>query len=394
MVTPACPPPRIPIARLELGEPEIAAVRRVIESGWISQGPEAEAFEREFAAFVGAPHAASVSSGTTALHCALLAAGISAGDEVITVSHSFIATANAVRYVGAMPVFVDIEAGGFNIDVDRVTEAIGPRTRAILAVHQVGMPCDLPRLLTLARAHGLLLIEDAACAVGSEILWRGHWTHIGAPIGDAACFSFHPRKVLTTGDGGMVTTPHTDWDSRIRSLRHHGMSVAAHVRHDASRVIVERYVEPGFNFRLTDLQAAIGREQLRRLVGMVSRRRALAARYTAALSNQERLTTPQEPAWARSNWQSYCVGLHPSLDQLSVMQQLLELGIATRRGVMCAHREPAWCGLGTWRCVGPAHRALRRSEEATDHGIVIPLWPSMDDADQDRVVEALRACTR
>ncbi|MCL4745304.1 MAG: DegT/DnrJ/EryC1/StrS family aminotransferase, partial [Burkholderiaceae bacterium] len=197
-------PARIALARPELGEAEIAAVRRVIESGWITQGPEAAAFESEFAARVRAPFAASVSSGTTALHCALLADGVGPGDEVITVSHSFIATANAIRCVGATPVFVDIEPNGSNIDPELAAAAVGARTRAILAVHQTGMPCDLARLVPLARDRGLVLIEDAACAAGSEILWQGQWTPIGAPIGDAACFSFHPRKVLTTGDGGMV----------------------------------------------------------------------------------------------------------------------------------------------------------------------------------------------
>ena len=385
---------QIAVARPVLGDAEVAAVRRVIESGWITQGPEAAAFEREFAAVVGAPHACSVSSGTTALHCALLAAGIGAGDEVITVSHSFIATANAIRYVGAAPVFVDIEAHGGNIDVDLAAAAIGPRSRAILAVHQTGMPCDLARLLPLARAHGLLLIEDAACAAGSEILWQGRWTSIGAPIGDAACFSFHPRKVLTTGDGGMVTTARADWDARIRSLRHHGMNVSAHARHSADQVIFEQYDEPGYNFRLTDLQAAIGRVQLMRLQDMVARRRALAARYASALAGHPRLGTPSEPAWARSNWQSYGVRLDESLDQRAVMQQLLDRGIATRRGVMCAHREPAWRQPGAWRCVGDPATALRRSEAAQDHTVLLPLSPQMSDAQQDYVIAMLGECTR
>ncbi len=385
---------RIAVATPLLGEAEIAAVRRVIESGWITQGPEAAAFEHEFAAQVTAPFAASVSSGTTALHCALLAAGVGAGDEVITVSHSFIATANAIRYVGATPVFVDIEAGGCNMDVDLAAAAIGPRTRAILAVHQMGMPCDLARLLPLARQHGLLLIEDAACAAGSEILWQGRWTPIGAPLGDAACFSFHPRKVLTTGDGGMVTTARMDWDARIRSLRHHGMSVPAHVRHAAGQVIFEQYDEPGFNFRLTDLQAAIGRVQLTRLSGMVARRRALAARYTAALAGHAQLTTPKEPAWARSNWQSYGVRLRDDLDQRAVMQALLDQGISTRRGVMCAHREPAWQASGAWRCLGDPATALRHSEAAQDHTVLLPLSPQLSDGEQDAVIDRLLQCTR
>ena len=197
---------RIPVAIPEIGEPEAAAARRVILSGWITMGPEVEAFEAEFAAAVGARHACAVSSGTTALHLALLAAGVKREDEVVTASHSFIATASAVRYCGAMPVFADIQASTFNLNPELVEAAITPRTRAILCVHQMGMPCDMVSLVDIARGHGLPLIEDAACAIGSEILWGSRWDRIGLPHGDLACFSFHPRKVLTTGDGGMITT--------------------------------------------------------------------------------------------------------------------------------------------------------------------------------------------
>src|SRR5215831_10872610 len=190
----------IPIAKPFLDEKEAAAARRVILSGWTTQGPEVAAFEREFAECVGAPYACAVSSCTTALHLALLAGGVRPGDEVITVSHSYIATANSVRYCGATPVFVDIDPDQFNIDPDLIEAAITPLTRAILCVHQIGMPCDLARVVRIAEKHSIRLIEDAACAVGSEIRWAGQWEPIGKPHGDAACFSFHPRKILSTGD--------------------------------------------------------------------------------------------------------------------------------------------------------------------------------------------------
>ena len=256
---------QVPIARPVIGESEMRAVQRPLVSGWLTQGPEVAAFEREFAAYTGAPHACAVSNCTTALHLALRAVGVSTGDEVITVSHSFIASANAVRYCGAVPVFVDIQPGSYNIDPAGIEAAITARTRAILVVHQLGMPCDLEPIVEIAHRRGLRLVEDAACAAGSAILWRGEWEPIGRPHGDVACFSFHPRKVMTTGDGGMLTTRNADWDRQFRLWRQHSMTVADTARHGSSTVVFEEYSELGFNYRMTDLQAAVGREQLVRL---------------------------------------------------------------------------------------------------------------------------------
>src|SRR5689334_20885804 len=324
----------IPVARPWMGEEEAGAARRAILSGWVTQGPEVAAFEREFAAAVGATHACAVSSCTTALHVALVALGVGSGDEVITVSHSFIATANAIRYCGATPVFVDIDPITFNIDAALVEGAITPKTKAILAVHQLGMPCELSSLVSIAKRRGVPLIEDAACAIGSEIEWQGSWQRIGRPHGDVACFSFHPRKLLSTGDGGMLTTPRPDLDRAFRLLRHHGMSVPDALRHSSERVIFEQYPVVGFNYRMTDIQAAIGREQLKRLPAIVSRRRELAMRYTVGLQSSNRVVVPREPPWARTNWQSYAIRLNDGINQHTLMQQLLDAGVATRRGVM------------------------------------------------------------
>jgi len=373
----------IPIARPVLGEREAEAARRAILSGWVTQGPEVAAFEQEFAAAVGAPHGCAVSSCTTALHLALLAAGVQPGDEVVTVSHSFIATANAVRYCGAVPVFVDVELDTFNIDPALVEAALSPRTRALLLVHQLGMPSDLTRVLALARARSIPVIEDAACAIGSEIEWDGAWQRIGRPHGDLACFSFHPRKLLSTGDGGMIVTASAGTDARLRLLRQHGMNVPDTVRHASAQVVFEAYPIVGFNYRMTDIQAAIGREQLRRLPEIVERRRTLAARYHAALAGHPRIVVPHEPAWARSNWQSYAVRLRDA-DQRTVMQRMLDDGVATRRGVMNAHLEAAY-PPGTWRAAGP----LTRSEEAQATAIVLPLFHQMTDDEQERVVTSL-----
>ena len=377
----------IPIAMPLLGEAEAEAARRASLSGWTSQGPEVAAFEREFAEWVGAAHACAVSSCTTALHLALLVAGVQPGDEVITVSHSFIATANSIRYVGATPVFVDIDPSGFNIDPSLIEGAITPRTRAILCVHQMGMPCDLQRIVPLARERGLPVIEDAACAVGSEILWNGRWEKIGRPHGDVACFSFHPRKLVSTGDGGMLTTHHADWDRRFRLLRQHAMSVPDTVRHQATEVIFESYPSVGFNYRLTDIQAAVGREQLKRLAGIVQRRRQLAAQYAEALSAIPGLTIPDEPPWARTNWQSYCVRLPAHCEQRAVMQVMLDAGISTRRGIMCSHREPAMRDI-------PVRHSLAHSEQAQDRCILLPLHAQLTPQEQEHIATTLRFACR
>jgi len=360
----------LPIARPLLAADEAEAAADVIRSGWVLQGPEVAAFERELGEFFGAPHACVVSSGTAALHLALLAAGVGPGDEVVTVSHSYIATANSVQYCGARPVFVDVCLDTFNIDPARIEAALTPRTKAILAVHQMGMPCDLEAIVAIARARSLTVVEDAACAAGSELRWSGRWERVGRPRGDLACFSWHPRKVVTTGDGGVVTTADAERDRRVRMLRQHGTLDG------------RTFPVVGWNYRMTDIQAAVGRAQLRRLPSLVAERRALAERYRAALSSIAGLVLPREPEFARSNWQSFCVRLPPPADPARVMRELDAAGIATRGGIMNAHEQPPY------RAGAPS---LPSSERALRESLTLPLFPGMTDADVQRVARALAA---
>jgi dTDP-4-amino-4,6-dideoxygalactose transaminase len=297
-------------------------------------------------------------------------------------------------------VFVDIEPSTFNIDPLKIEAVITARTKVILCVHQVGMPCDLAAIIDIARRYGLRVIEDAACATGSEIRWNGRWDKIGKPHGDIACFSFHPRKVITTGDGGMLTTSNEDWDRQFRLLRQHCMDVPDVVRHASRTVVFESYPSVGFNYRMTDIQAAVGLEQLARLSEILSRRRALAERYKSLLADVRGIRVAEEPKWARSNWQSFCIWLPDGTDQRRSMQRMLDVGIATRRGVMCSHREAAYpratwtCGAVACECSAGTCARLIQSERGQDGSIMLPLFAQMTYEEQDRVVGALRDALR
>ena len=369
--------PRIPVARPEMGEPEWQAIREVVESGWVTQGPRVQAFEQAVAEFCGAEHAVAVSSCTTALHLSLLVAGVEPGDEVIVPSMSFIATANAVVHAGATPVFAEVDPTTYNLDLEDVRARITPRTRAIVLVHQLGLPADVDAFTTLAREHGLQLVEDAACAIGSSVDDRRVGSH-----GNLTCFSFHPRKLVTTGDGGMVLTSSQEQADRLRLLRQHAMSVNDQVRSSSASVIRESYLEVGYNYRLTDIQAAMGLEQLRRLPAMLERRQELAAAYDSRLAGHPVIETPVVPAGTSWNVQTYTVRLPgwSAQERDAVMQHMLDAGVATRAGVMTAHREPAYADRGV---------SLPASEQASDSSLVMPLFTQMSDADLETCVAAL-----
>jgi dTDP-4-amino-4,6-dideoxygalactose transaminase len=372
----------IPLAKPEIGDEEIALVAETIRSGWITQGPRVAEFEQLFAERMGASHAVAVSNCTSALHLSLLALGVGPGDEVVVTPHSFIATSNAVLHCGARPVFVDIDPSTLNMDPDLVAGAVTPRTKVIMAVHQVGRPAALERIARIATDSGVALLEDAACAVGS--------TYRGKPIGDntyspLVCFSFHPRKVLSTGDGGMITVESPELAQRLRLLRQHGMSVNDLQRHRAKNVINESYPILGYNFRMTDVQAAIGLAQLRRLDGLIKRRRAIAAQYDRLLAGIRGVSLFREPEDCVWNQQTYLIRLDGASAEArdAFMQRLLEDGIASRRGVMSIHREP--CYVDRFAC-----QSFPKSEQASDQCVCLPLYTQMQDADIEQVCAAVR----
>jgi perosamine synthetase len=368
----------IPITRLALGDAEAAAAAAVVRSGWLMNGPQTAEFERLVAEYVGAEHAVAVSSCTTGLHLSLIAAGIGPGDEVICPSFSFIATANAIRYCGATPVFVDIDPRTYNIDPDLIEAAVTPRTRAILPVSQIGLPADIPGVMTVAARHGLAVIEDAAPSLGATV----HGRRLGA-LSDLTCFSFDARKILTTGEGGMVTTNDGAAAERIRRLRAHAASVSTADRDRAQKVVLETYPEVGFNHKITDIQSAIGVVQMSRVAEIVTERQRLGRRYGELLAGQDGVETPYVPDGFTHVYQSYNVRLHTDRTQEEVMVAMMELGIATRR-IFAIHTQPAYADLPTGR--------LPHTDEAAARTILLPMFVGLTDDEQDQVVNALDKC--
>jgi perosamine synthetase len=376
----------IPITRPHLTGGEAEAVAAVIASGWLSQGPRVREFEEAFAARVGAADAVATTSCTTALALALHACGVGPGDEVVVPSLSFIASANAVWHCGARPVFADVDPRTYNLDPAAAERAITPRTKALMPVHQLGLPAEMDAFLALAERHSLALVEDAACAVGA--LYRGR--SVGS-LGSLACFSLHPRKVITTGEGGMIAVNDHAVAERLRRLRAHGMDASDLARHTATDVVIETYPERGFNFRMTDLQAAVGLCQLRELDWILERRRLLAERYTQALQAVPYVEPPYDPPHTTRTWQSYCVRLAPDapVGRTELMRGLLADGIATRRGVMASHEEGAYA-----EAAEAGRFALPNTEAVTRETLMLPLFPALSDEQQDHVVQRLAARLR
>jgi perosamine synthetase len=367
----------VPFSRPTLRGHEGEAVAAVIATGWVSQGPRVREFEAAFAERVGAAEAVATSNCTTALQLALHVAGIGPGDEVIVPSMSFIATANAVWQCGGTPVFADVDPRTFNLDADSAERAITNRTKAIMPVHQLGLPADMDRFFDLADRYGLQLVEDAACAIGASYKSRP----IGS-LGPLTCFSLHPRKVITTGEGGMITLQDADAAARLRQLRQHAMDVSDLARHGARDVIIESYPERGWNYRMTDMQAALGLCQLEILDEIRAERRRLAERYTAAIERIPFVEPPYEPGYAERTWQSYAVTLNADapIDRTELMRRLLLDGVPTRRGVMAIHQELAYAGSPV---------SLPHTDAASHDSLMLPLFDGLTDEQQDHVIDCL-----
>jgi perosamine synthetase len=383
--------PAIPITRAVFDESEAQAVAEVLRSGWVVQGPRVAEFETGFKRYTALPEAVACTSCTAGLHLALLAEGIGPGDEVVVPSFTWVASANAVLYVGATPVLADVSLDTFNLTAEELERRLTPRTRAVMAVHLFGLAAEMAPIMELARARGLRVIEDAACALGT--LYRGR--HVGA-IGDAAAFSFHPRKAITTGEGGMYTTTDPGRAARVRSLRDHGAAKSDHARHTGKgAALLPVFEMVGYNYRMTDLQAAVGVAQLAKLETVLDARIARAKRYDELLGSIDGLVQPVEPADHRHSYQSYVCRV--PVDEISerevraahgfrnaVMHALEEDRIATRQGTHAVHL------LGYYARTYGLRPMDYPNAFAADHlSLSLPLYATMTDAEQDRVVDRL-----
>ena len=369
----------VPFSRPTLRGDEGAAVAEVIASGWVSQGPRVREFEAAFAERTGAAEAVAVSNCTTALQLALHVSGVGPGDEVIVPSMSFIATANAVWQCGATPVFADVDPRRSTSIRPRPSARSPSARRSIMPVHQLGLPADMDAFAALAERHGVALVEDAACAIGAS--------YKGAPdrrrSGALTCFSLHPRKVITTGEGGMITLQDPAVAARLRQLRQHAMDVSDLARHGAKDVVIESYPERGWNYRMTDMQAALGLCQLELLDEILAERARLAAALHRRRSRRSPcLEPPYEPEYAERTWQSYAVTLAADapIERNELMRRLLIDGVPTRRGVMAIHREPSYAGTAA---------SLPCTETASDNSLMLPLFAGLTDEQQDHVIACL-----
>ncbi len=373
----------LPLARPTIGEEEIREVVDTLRSGWITTGPKVELFEKRFQDYLGVPQAVAVSSGTAGLHLALLAAGVGPGDEVITSSMTFAATANAIVLCGAKPVLVDCAPGTLNIDLGGLQARMNNKTKAIIPVHFAGQPCAMDELLEIARRHGVCIIEDAAHALGTEYKGR----RVGA-IGDMTVFSFHPIKAITTGEGGMVVTRNKEWSERMRLLRFHGITTSAWKRHSGGRSPQYSIQLPGFKYTMMDLQAAIGIHQMDKLDRFIEQRTKLARLYGLAFEKIEGLKPlSMVPYPQRHAWHLFVVQLEVErldVDRDDFLELLRERNIGGGIHFPALHLQPYY--QEKW---GYRSGDFPNAERASERILSLPLFPDMSEDDVKDVVEAV-----
>jgi perosamine synthetase len=372
---------QVPLLRPWLGREEADAVAQVLSTGWVSQGPKVIEFESAIAARVGAAHGVAVNACTSAMHLMMACSGIGAGDEVIMPSFTCMATANAIHHCGAEPVFADIDARTFNIEAAQIEAAITPNTRAIIVVHQAGLPVDLDPVAALAKKRGLLLFEDAAATLGAR--YRGQ--AVGGS-GRPVAFSFHPRKMITTGEGGMVMTNDAKLAEKMRVARSTGASISDLDRHKAKGSLVQSYDMVGFNYRLTDMQAAVGLVQLGKLDAMLKARRTQTARYGEAFRDLAEIECPHVPDYAEPAWSCYHIRFRgrAAARRDEILRALAERGISCRVSVQPLHREPVYRDK-------LAALTLPNTEQVARDGMFLPIFPGMTVAEQDSVIRNLKA---
>jgi perosamine synthetase len=371
---------QVPLLRPWLGEEEIQAVAEVIRSGWICQGPKVVEFENALATFVGAKHAVATNAATSSLHLSLRLSGVGPGDTVICPSFTCMATANAIHHAGANPVFVDIDPRTFNLDPAAMEAAVTPAVKAVMVVHQIGLPADMDALRAIAQQHALKIVEDAATSLGAT--YRGR--RLGA-LGSPTAFSFHPRKMITTGDGGMITTDDEELAEQARPLRSAGASSSDLVRHQAKGVLVQQYFDYGYNYRMTDMQAAIGLVQMKKLPRMIEQRKVQAQVYDTAFASMDEIEPPYVPEYATHAYTSYLVRLRRSapLTRDELLKEMAERGISCRVGIQPLHTEPFYRER-----LKDLH--LPHTEEAARTTMFLPIFPGMTESEQQKVITTLR----
>lgn len=377
---------RIPITKPFFDEAEKEAILKPMETGWVVQGPNVAEFERRFAEYCASKYAKATTSCTTALHLSLIICGISEGDEVIVPAFTYVASANAVEYQKAKPVFVDIDIKTFNIDVNLLERAITDKTKAVMPVHLFGLCADMEPILKIAEKYKLAVIEDAACAVGS--LYKEK--HAGT-FGDAGCFSFHPRKPITTGEGGMIITDDAGIAAQVEALRSHGATVSDLERHKKGAFILPEHNIVGYNYRMTDLQGAIGVQQMNKLDWILNRRIELAHKYDKSLQEINGITAPFVPEGYKHTYQSYVTLIEDScpLSRDELALQLKERGIDTRQGTHAVH------ALGYYkRKYNLAEKDFPMAWKSDRQSLTLPLYPQLSEEEQDYVISSLREIYR